>query len=154
MRNGKLIIKKKTTFKVGDRCFDSIGKVPIVIDVVEKGDVYGKNMLTGNPLKVLPECLVDILVKDTIEESFFELSMDQQAFLFKNESKDMFKFYTVDNLSTNMNEAVVLCKEIEMMSMIIFMAPIADSYGLYVAGQKAISEPSKNFRDWYFNISI
>ena len=154
MRKGKLIIKKKLIFKSGDKCFDTIEKIPMVVDQVDGKNIYGVNRITGSPLKVLSEHVIEMLVQDTVEEkAFFELAVSQQAYMFKAEGNDMFRFITIEG-NSNTEEVVVLCKEIALKNTINFITPIADAYGLYVASQKSISEPAKKFSDWYFNISV
>lgn len=155
MRKGKLIIEKKTTFKIGDRCFDSLGKIPLIITSTEKDDIFGEDMMTGNPVKIKADVIFVMRIQDTIEENaIFDVAIEQQSYLFSSESKDMLRFMTRNNHLTGFKDAIVLAKNIKMTEIVGYVAPICDFYGQYVASQKASNEPAKNFSDWYFNISI
>lgn len=155
MRKGELIIEQPKTISPGDRLFDIDLKLPVVVDKIEDEDILVRNRINKEKLTTNSRDLVKLLVKDTVEDdAFFEIKLEHQAFIYKNENKDQFFFITHDDTVLNIAFAVVLCKEPITQSTMNFIAPIADAYGMYVASQKAIGEPAKKFSDWYFSISI
>tara|TARA_R110000782_G_scaffold56886_2_gene118972 strand:+ start:377 stop:841 length:465 start_codon:yes stop_codon:yes gene_type:complete len=154
MRIGKLVVTKKVTFKVGDKCFDTVSKQNVEIKKMDGRGIWMQDEY-GNPHKGDAESLVDISVKDTVEETLFVLGNDQKAYMYRSESKENFRFLTYTDFSNNEEEtAVIIAKTIKLRSHVRFLSGIVDAYGMYVASQKAIKEPAKKFEDWFFNISI
>lgn len=158
MRKGKLKIETKKTIKPGDVCFDTVDKKCIDIIKIDDTGILTQDTCTrvARPLIKsvgLPaDRFVGLFIEDEVTEEVFPLDPIQQAYVFKNESRDRLLFFTC--LQGDKNIAVALTKDVNMQCAMNKLAPVADMYGEYVAAQKAIKEPAKRFNDWYFSVSV
>lgn len=158
MRKGKLLVVPKETLKPGDICFDTVDKRCVDIVKIDSTGILTQETRTRFPRPLINDVglpadrFVDLFIEDEITEEKFPLDPVQQAYIFKNESRDRLLFFTA--VSGEKNFAVVLSKDVSMQYAMNRMAPVADMYGQYVASQKAINEPAKSFNDWYFSVSV
>lgn len=158
MRKGKLIVVEKSNIKPTDVCFDTVTKRCVEIMKIDNAGLFSRDVITGAPQQPIKdvglpaERFVELVIEDEVTEEVFPLDPAQQGYIFKNEKRDRLLFFTC--LSGEKTFAVALSKDVNMQSVMNKMAPIADLYGEYVAGQKAIKEPAKRFNDWYFSVSV
>ena len=151
-----MIIEKPKTIKPGDIFFDSNAKVMFKVGKLEDGVITGVNPVNGGTIRIHAQSddLHHLIVEDAITEERFEISYDQQAYLYKSGMGKDFKFFDRTNHMYNIQEAVILAKNLNQTIFVKEMNVIANEYGMYVAGQKAINEPAKTFEDWHFEVSI
>jgi len=156
MRKGKLLIETPKTIKPNDIYFDIQEKITIIIHSLKEGIITGRDITTGNEIRVHSNVdnLKQLLVQDVINDDVFELNYEQQAYLYKCGLGSDFQFFDRKNEKYNIQEACVLAKNLNQVSMVRNIDLIATSYGMYVAGQKSINEPAKKFSDWHFDVSI
>jgi hypothetical protein len=155
MRKGQFIKEPKTKFKPKDIVFDPMVKELVIVNSIKDGVIEGQTVSHGQPCQVHALNLLErFTIQDTMTKEEFPLNLTQHSYVYKSGYGDNLKFYTRKNSLTGDVEAVVYAKNVEMMSTINSMSNIGDAYGKYVAGQKAMNEPAKNFKDWFFDISI
>ena len=138
----------------GDIYFDIQEKKWFKISTIEEGIINGEDAVIGGPIRVHSSVdnLRHLVVEDVITKERFETAYQLQSYLFKSGKADHFKFYDRTNHKHEIQEAVVLCHDVNQTSMVKDMDVIATAYGNYVANQKAIGEPAKKFSDWHFDV--
>ena len=157
MRKGKLLIREKSSISEREVCFDRVNKCPVEVISENVGNYTIVHKLTRIVSQIFHidfdiTSFVDLFIEDEITGEIFPLEVTQQTYIFSNENRNHLKFFTHFNGSKNI--ATVLSKDMIMQSMVNHFSPIGDSYGIYVAQQKSINEPAKNFGDWYFSVSV
>jgi len=111
-------------------------------------------------LKDIPARFCQIYVEDETTGGRFTFMFGRQAkyiynYIIKNEvEKKPFFFFAQDDHVAKIQKAVLFSKDVDTMSRMELMAPIANEYGNYVAQQKAAGEGAVEFTKWYFEISI
>ena len=94
------------------------------------------------------------MIRDTVTKEEFTLNAEQQSYVYKSGRGENVQFFTRNNHVLMEEQAIVFAKNMEMQVVVNYIAPVADAYGKYVAGQKSIGEPAKSFGDWFFDVSI
>jgi hypothetical protein len=154
MRKGELIKEDIKRLKAGDRAFDTSTKQFFVVTTIEDDAINGK-LLSGGPCRIQKDSVIcQLKIMDTVTREEFILNAEQQAYVYKSGRGDNVSFFTRDNQLLMETQAIVAAKNVEMQGVVNYIEPIVNAYGKYVASQKANKEPAKNFKDWFFDISI
>jgi len=140
MRKGKLIIQKPKVLKPHDIYFDSNAKIMLKIIKIERGIITGSDPVFGGDIRIHTESddLFHLLVEDELTGEKFEISYDQQAYLYKSGMGKDFKFFDRINHKYNIQEAVILAKNLNQTNFIKEVNVIANEYGMYVAGHQRL----------------